>query len=539
MVAAFFLALLAMLLAMRLAYLLQGQHGHGARDGIGVLACAETGMRRSRLDFDFVQAFIQFFSEHPHILCRDIFLVIFAVQHLRRFRLQVLRYGLLSVIVQAAHTHELGLSRFCQPAKISGDPGIQAGIKVLVAKAAFAHGLLPQLPFHAIDHGLAQTVRFAKAVLAVLPVGRAAAAGHQPPRAAQRQAVLGPEKDALKVLPNAQRRHPRLIGHGISPQGFQAIYLFAIFDDRLIGTPSRSLPTGKLYQNRIIPVAQEPMTGADIGEIGVKIAGLMYLHRPTEFQLLRNTVFGLIIKLLAGIDCISVHIPQKRCKHLLPSFVLPDKVLEPLFGSSISFQADLIRSPQPPVDVLAAKYPLCFSAAHIQVQGFPVLIRRCNILIKILDSLLVSEVVVIAFRRIHQLQQAREQKGRHIAHPVPNAAADKIQNVQHQADGGTHKQDKPNPTDPVSQFAPNGVLTVAPPIGQRHTQGMETLGLVLQKAHPCSSSICAAATLVSSRSLNRGTASSARSRSCFSYRISIRLPAPWSSTRLCRVAASH
>ena len=77
-----------------------------------MLACDETGIFSFRLDYDFFQAVAQFFPEHPHILCRDIFLVIFAVQHLRRFRLQVLRYGLLSVFVQAAHTHELGLSRF-------------------------------------------------------------------------------------------------------------------------------------------------------------------------------------------------------------------------------------------------------------------------------------------------------------------------------------------------------------------------------------------------------------------------------------------
>ena len=251
----------------------------------------------------------------------------------------------------------------------------------------------------------------------------------------------------------------------------------------------------------------------------------MHLHRLTGFQLLRNTIFGLIIKLLAGIHRSSVHIPQKRRKHLVPGLMLSDEIPEHSLGIGISFQADSLGSLQPPVDVLAAKYPLRFSVAHIQVQGFPVLIRRCNILIKVRNGLLVGEAVLIVFRRTHQLQQARQQKGRHIAHPIPNTAVDKAQKIQHQADGGAYEQDEPNHADPA-HVAPNGIQAIVHPIGQRHTQGMKTLGLVLQKAHPCSSSICAAVTLVSSRSLNRGTASSARSRSCFSYRISIRLPAP-------------
>ena len=74
MVAALFLALLAMLLAMRLAYLLQSQHGHGARDGIGVLACAEGRLRGFRPDADFIQAVGQgllplpFLSNHSHYI---------------------------------------------------------------------------------------------------------------------------------------------------------------------------------------------------------------------------------------------------------------------------------------------------------------------------------------------------------------------------------------------------------------------------------------------------------------------------------------
>lgn len=70
MVAAFFLALLAM----RLAYLLQSQHGHGAGDGIGVLACAEGYLQGFRPDADFIQAVGQgllplpFLSNHSHYI---------------------------------------------------------------------------------------------------------------------------------------------------------------------------------------------------------------------------------------------------------------------------------------------------------------------------------------------------------------------------------------------------------------------------------------------------------------------------------------
>ena len=74
MAAAFFLALLAMLLAKRLAYLLQSQHGHGTGDGVGVLPCAEGRLRGFRPDADFIQAVGQgllplpFLSNHSHYI---------------------------------------------------------------------------------------------------------------------------------------------------------------------------------------------------------------------------------------------------------------------------------------------------------------------------------------------------------------------------------------------------------------------------------------------------------------------------------------
>ena len=204
----------------------------------------------------------------------------------------------------------------------------------------------------------------------------------------------------------------------------------------------------------------------------------MHLHRLTGFQLRGNTVFLLIIKLLAGIHRSSVHIPQKRSKYLVPGLMLSDEIPEHSLGIGISLQADSLRSLQPPVNVLAAKYPLRFSAAHIQVQGFPSRGRRLNILIKVRNGLLVGEAVLIVFRRIHQFQQARQQKGRHIAHPVPNAAVDKAQKIQYQADGRAYEQDEPNHADPA-HIAPNGIQAIVHPIGQRHSQGVEALGLIL------------------------------------------------------------
>ena len=75
MVAAFFLAaLLTFLGAILPAYLLQSQHGHGAGDGIGVLACAEGPLRGFRPDADFIQAVGQgllplpFLSNHSHYI---------------------------------------------------------------------------------------------------------------------------------------------------------------------------------------------------------------------------------------------------------------------------------------------------------------------------------------------------------------------------------------------------------------------------------------------------------------------------------------